>query len=124
MRANGVTNFPDLGSSGMIIGAGNGTLSINGVSVNAPAYRAARPKCQKYLPHQQLTQEQAAQQTQRDLRFANCMRDHGVSNYPDPKPNSSSGGSEQAVHLQGINLSAPAFRAAAQHCGGFNPKGS
>jgi hypothetical protein len=123
MRANGVTNFPDLGSNGITIGAGNGTLSINGVSINALAYEAARPKCQKYLPHQHVTQEQTEQQSERDLRFANCMRSHGVSKYPDPKASSSSGSSQQAVHLQGINPSAPTFQAAAKQCGGFNPKG-
>ena len=123
MRANGVPNFPDLGSNGMEIAAGKGTLSINGVSVNAPAYKAARPKCRKYLPHQQVTQEQATQLYQHALTFAKCMRRNGVPDYPDPQANSSSGGN-QAGHLPpSINPSAPGFQTAAKTCGGFNPKG-
>jgi hypothetical protein len=121
MRANGVPNFPDLSNNGMRIEANGQTLSVNGVSVNAPAFQAARQECQKYLPHQQATPTQAAQQRQRGLNFAKCMRSHGVPNFPDPKIISSSGGNHVA-YLPGINLQAPAFQAAAKACGG-GPKG-
>ena len=50
------------------------------------------------------------------LRFAQCMRAHGVSNFPDP-----TGG---MVNLSGINQNSPQFQHAAGICGrsaGPNP---
>jgi hypothetical protein len=119
MRASGVTNFPDLGSNGMLIQGNAHTISVNGVSVSAPAFLAARSECQKYLPpaHASTTQTQSA----RGLNFAKCMRSHGVPNFPDPKVISSSGGN-QRVYLPGVNQQSPAFEAAAKACGG-GPKG-
>jgi hypothetical protein len=64
---------------------------------------------------------QQAQQTARGLKFARCMRSHGVPNFPDPKVVSRSGGSER-VYLPGVNPQSPAFQTAAKACG-FGPKG-
>jgi hypothetical protein len=123
MRDHGVPNFPDLSSNyGMLIQASGQTLSVNGISVNAPSFEAARAKCQGYLrPSAPASASQQAQQRRRELQFARCMRGHGVPNFPDPKVISSSGGNQQ-VYLPGINVQAPAFQAAAKACGG-GPKG-
>ncbi len=120
MRANGVTNFPDLGSNGMLIQGNAHTISVNGVSVSAPAFLAARAQCQKYLPSAHASTAQTAQH-QGGLNFAKCMRSHGVPNFPDPKVISSSGGN-QLVYLPGVNQQSPAFEGAAKACGG-GPKG-
>jgi hypothetical protein len=117
-----VPNFPDLSGNGMRIEGNAQTVSVNGISVNAPAYQAARAKCQSDLPRSApASAPQQAQQTASALKFARCMRSHGVPNFPDPKVISSSGGSQQ-VYLPGISLQSPAFQAAAKTCGGFNPK--
>jgi hypothetical protein len=56
MRANGVPNFPDPPGNGAygvksFAQQSNGTtMSINGVSVNAPTFRAAMVECRQYLP--------------------------------------------------------------------------
>lgn len=121
MRAKGVPNFPDLSSHGMLIQGNAHTISVNGVSLSAPAFLAARADCQKYLPSAYLSAAQTAQQRQRGLNFAKCMRNHGVPNFPDPKVISSSGAS-QRVYLPGVDPQSPAFRAAAKVCGG-GPKG-
>ena len=122
MRANGVPNFPDLSTMGIQI-AGNGqTISVNGVSLNGPAYRTARAKCQKYLPtHKTASPSQQAQAQLRAglLKFANCMRSHGVPNYPDPKVFNGQDGNQQVYLGPGINPAAPAFQTAAKDCGGF-----
>jgi hypothetical protein len=121
MRASGVPNFPDLTRNRMLI-LGNGqTMSVNGVSVNAPAFLTARQKCRRYMPHAQASQAQSAQQTQRGLQFARCMRSHGVPNFPDPKVITGPGGNQEA-YLSGINPQSPAFQSAAKACGG-GPKG-
>jgi hypothetical protein len=121
MRANAVPNFPDLSSNGMRIDGSGQTISVNGVSVNAPAFLTARQKCERYMPHAQASQSRSAQQTQRGLQFARCMRSHGVPTFPDPKVITSTGGNQE-VYLPGINPQSPAFQSAAKACGG-GPKG-
>jgi hypothetical protein len=121
MRANGVPNFPDLRHKGMLIEAAGQTLTVDGVSVNAPAFVAAKASCERYLPHEQASSTQAAQQRRRDLRFAKCMRSHGVPNFPDPRAAGSSGSNQVARLPAGIAQS-PAFQTAAKACGG-GPKG-
>jgi hypothetical protein len=51
------------------------------------------------------------------VEFANCMRSHGLSNFPDPNP-----GGFSFPTVPGIE-SAPAFRAAQQACERFLPTG-
>jgi hypothetical protein len=121
MRANGVPNFPDLSGNGMRIESTGQTISVNGVSVKAPAFLTARQKCERYMPHAQASQFQSAQQTKRGLQFARCMRSHGVANFPDPKTMTGPGGNQEA-YLPGVNLQSPAVQAAGKACGG-GPKG-
>ncbi len=57
------------------------------------------------------------------VRFASCMRSHGVPNFPDP---ATSGG---GVHISiksssGINPASPAFQAAQKACGKLLPGGA
>ena len=49
------------------------------------------------------------------LRYARCMRDHGVHNFPDPLPN---GGFRIPT---GIDTQSPAFNTASQACGSGRP---
>ncbi|HZO77423.1 MAG TPA: hypothetical protein VFB39_05215 [Solirubrobacteraceae bacterium] len=51
------------------------------------------------------------------LKFADCMRSHGVSNFPDP----SHGGGIQIPN--GVNPSSPAFQAAQNACSKLLPGG-
>jgi hypothetical protein len=125
MRGHGVPNFPDLRGNGMRIAASGQTISVNGRSFSASAFSLARQKCQLFLPHISASPRQAAQQRQQGLKFARCMRGHGVRNFPDPKLSGASGGNNQAARLPGVTdgeLQAPAFQAAAKACGG-GPKG-
>lgn len=124
MRANGVPNFPDLSNKGMQIASSGQTLSVDGVSVNTPAFVAARGKCQKYMPGSTVaSSSQQARALAGALTFARCMRRHGVPNFPDPKvrPGPSGNG---VVDLRGagLNFNSPAFLAATSACGG-GPKG-
>lgn len=50
-----------------------------------------------------------------DFEFAQCMRSHGVTNFPDPTPG---GGIELPANL---NPDSPAFRTARQACKQFLP---
>jgi hypothetical protein len=53
------------------------------------------------------------------IKYSDCMRSHGVPNFPDP----GSGGGIQINSSSGINPSSPAFQAAQKSCGGLLPGG-
>jgi hypothetical protein len=51
------------------------------------------------------------------LRFAQCMRAHGVSNFPDPSP----GGDLEIGSNSGVNPRSPAFQSAQRSCRSLLP---
>jgi hypothetical protein len=114
MRKHGITNFPDPSSQGVI-----SIHSGMGIDPNSPAFQSARSACAKLLPNGgQPTPAQIAQQQQKLLVFASCMRAHGLKDFPDP----SGGGLRLSVH-PGSDLSPdnPTFKKAQQACGKYLP---
>lgn len=108
MRSHGVTDYPDSGgpaqaSPGSDLDPGN------------PAYQRARSACQPLMPRASLDPSQAAQAHADDLAFARCMRQHGITNYPDPDPHGGPNG-HGGVDLRGIDQDSPRFTAAQQAC--------
>ena len=113
MRSHGVPTFPDPNS--------NGHLSSSNIpNLNSPQYRKAQEVCRSLLPQGytgqggsptggSLTPEQQAQ----FLKYARCMRAHGVPNFPDP---TSSG-----LTLSGIDPNSPRFKAAQKVCRSLLP---
>jgi hypothetical protein len=95
MRSHGVPNFPDPGTNGQVPKADPQAL---GVSV--PRLQAAQRTCQHLYPGNSAAlsanslrqcyesdvcpQALVQQALAAGLRFARCMRSHGVSNWPDP----------------------------------------
>ena len=82
MRANGVPNFPDPN-------AGGGFLFQvgNGIDRSSPAFQAAQAKCRKLLPSGLApgsTTHPSAQWLAHMVKVAQCMRRHGISDFPDP----------------------------------------
>jgi hypothetical protein len=49
------------------------------------------------------------------VRFSDCMRSHGVPNFPDPNP---SDGEVRITPASGLNPQAPAFLSAHNACAG------
>lgn len=129
IRSHGVPNFPDPSTSsggGVQIrqsarsGSGPST-EVNGVSVNGPAFRAAMQACRSKLPNGGHPPPGGlAAVRQKALKFAACMRSHGVPNFPDPQVSSGPGGGV-AVRIggpgSGLNPNSPAMKSAAQACG-------
>lgn len=123
MRANGVPNFPDPSASSngsvAVYSSGSGdTLTANGVSVNAPAFRSAMVKCQKDLPAGHVSAARFAEISKDELAMAKCMRSHGVPTWPDPTVSDGPQGliitgDLKAAH---ININAPAFQHAMKIC--------
>jgi hypothetical protein len=88
MRSHGVLNFPDPGSDGQVPKA-----DAQNFGISASQLQAAQRACQDLYPATSLAQCQgtgicspAARQAllSRMRDFANCMRAHGISNWPDP----------------------------------------
>jgi hypothetical protein len=122
MRANGVPNFPDPagnGRGGLSINeqhsaTGSSSLTVNGVTVNAPAFQSAMRTCRKDLPNDGQPQPVSASQRAAMMRFAKCMRTHGLSGFPDPT--FQNGGIGFDFGNTGINPKSPAFRTAQAAC--------
>ena len=93
MRSHGVPNFPDPSSDGQ-----PAKTSAQDLGVSEPRYQAAQRACQHLLPTGGSFQEQAGQceladdcppalvqqMMTTDRKFAQCMRSHGVPDWPDP----------------------------------------
>ena len=120
-RANGVSNFPDpsAGPSGSVgfngVGFGSDGLIVDGTRFSGPAVRSAMKACSEFLPSGPPPKMSEAQK-QKVLAFAQCMRTHGVPDFPDPTFNNSG---PSSVGPQ-LDPRSPAFRNAAKQCGGGN----
>ena len=104
MRENGVTNFPDPGKDGRImIGAG--------VDNKSPQAKKAQQACKSQEPPGiQDNPAQMAQAQNEWLKFAQCMRKNGVSNFPDPQDG------RLLVPRDRINTNSPQFKNAMNAC--------
>jgi hypothetical protein len=123
MRADGVPNFPDpTGGGGIQIS------SSSGINVDSPAFKAAQSKCRHLLPGGgPPTGPPSAQAKLAALKISQCMRRHGISDFPDPttKMPSSPAGYSEVLNREGavlavpitINVQSPAYQQAAAACG-------
>jgi hypothetical protein len=115
MRSHGVSNFPDPDSNGRIriTGGADGSGQKLGVDMNTPQARRAAQACQKLQPNGgRPTAAQKAQMQQAMLKYARCMRSHGVSKFPDPQ----AGGALVIGSKVGVDPNTPQFKAAQQAC--------
>jgi hypothetical protein len=75
MRANGVPHFPDPDPNGD---------SNFGVDVTRDVWLKAVDACKALKPPGALSSKRTPKQQSATLRFAQCVRDHGVKDFPDP----------------------------------------
>jgi hypothetical protein len=124
MRANGLTHFPDpsrgpggggVGFPGGVIVSVEGDLTVNGVTYSGPALRQASKACKIYLPPGGPPPKISAAMRRQGLELAQCMRAHGVPNFPDPGGNIGAGAVNKQAPLP--DATAPAFKHAVQVCG-------
>ena len=106
MRSHGVPDFPDPtvqnGSVGFSITAGDG------VDQNSPQYQSARQACSSLRGGG--TANSGSGNLAKELKFAQCMRSHGVPDFPDPNKNGGFSGTST------INPSSPTFQNAQSTC--------
>lgn len=103
MRSHGVANFPDSGPP-------------EGVDLSSPQFQSAQQACRSLQPGGSTTQGNGAlspQQREHLLKFAICMRSHGVPNFPDP--------SSQGLSPDGVDIHSPQFQSAQEACKSLLP---
>jgi hypothetical protein len=125
IRSHGVPDFPDPDSKGQVqINAGPGS----DLAPDSPQFKKAQQACKSLEPSPPSAAEQ-----QRDyakaIKFARCMRSHGVTDLPDPMPPGTapktqsqrgSGGGGPS----GIDPNSPVFKKAQQACQSLQPGGA
>lgn len=80
MRAHGVTNFPD-----PILGGHFGFMTSSGINPHSPQYVAAYRYCgTRYLHIHFPSPAELAREKAAAVKYANCMRTHGMSDFPGP----------------------------------------
>jgi hypothetical protein len=128
MRANGVSDFPDprSGPNGGGVGWPGGgpvmissdVLLIMGQRFAGPAIASAGKACKEYMapsgPGPSMTEAQRVAA----IKYAACMRAHGLGDFPDP---TFEGGGEELNLAPGLNPQSPAVQQAAKACGLFRP---
>jgi hypothetical protein len=84
MRANGVREFPDPDASGQLTidGIANGSS----LDTNSAAFKQAISACKELEPAGFTGQKRSALQQANAIKFAQCIRDNGVTDFPDPDP--------------------------------------
>jgi hypothetical protein len=85
MRANGVGAFPDPGASGSF--TIDGVVNGSSLDPNSAAFEQALSACKKLEPPGFTGTEVTSQQRTARLEFAQCVRENGVPDFPDPTPN-------------------------------------
>jgi hypothetical protein len=119
MRTHGVPEFPDPNSNGEISVAGAPGSALD---PNSPQWKAAQQACQSLMPGPSPAQQH--QQRAGALKFAHCMRAHGI---PMPDPPSQNGPTTQSNssggNTTGPDPNSPQFQAAQKACQRYAPGG-
>ena len=120
-RSHGI-NVPDPSSGGGVAGGGGGIFrSLR----NYPQAQvtAARQACSQYFaqafPRLNLSPAQQAQARQQLVKFAQCMRSHGVD---VPDPSTTGGGFGLGRTFRSIDRNSPAFQSATKACASLRPQ--
>ncbi len=120
MRAHGVPNFPDPtkgpGGQGFSVtmSPGSSVVTIDGIGFGGPAFDAADRSCH-FLGGGGSPPAITEAQKQALVAKAQCIRAHGVPNFPDPLIGP--GGHGIGIRLPpGLNTGSPAFKGAANAC--------
>jgi hypothetical protein len=83
MRDNGVSEFPDPDASGEL--TIDGVLNGSSLDSSTPAWKAATRACKDLQPPGFTGDEEVTDEEQEvRLEFAQCIRDNGVKDFPDP----------------------------------------
>lgn len=119
MQKHGEPNFPDPNGSGQI--------TATGINPNSSQFQAAQRACAKYSPNGGKAPSPAQQQKMvaQALKFSQCMRSHGLSDFPDPQVSSAGGAVRIGLKISDggsssdLNRNNPTFQKAQAACQGL-----
>jgi hypothetical protein len=112
MRAHGVTDFPDPNGNGQLTINNSGGPGSSDLDPNNAQFQAAHEACKSLLPAPGPAQQ--ASRRADALKFAKCMRDHGITDFPDP--NASGGLEIKGTPAGDLDPSSPQFQSAQKAC--------
>ena len=114
MRENGVTAFPDPN-------AGGDQAFVEGIQAldtSSAAWKKAIGACKDLRPPGLLGGRASSQEMRSRLKFAQCMRDNGVEDFPDPAEDGPLIDTNRIPSAAGRGArSIPGFQAATEKCG-------
>jgi hypothetical protein len=123
MRSHGVPEFPEPTEGRLLIHSSGHGVHVTGINPQSSQFQAAQKVCGKLLPEGGVpSPAQQAKAQEGALKFSQCMRTHGVPNFPDPIV--SGGGVRlklKAGGANGIDPESPRFRAAQKTCQSIAP---
>lgn len=120
MRSHGVPDYPGPTSGGQMPKITSGQQ----VGVSDSRLTAAQGACQDLWPYQAPTQAQQRQQLTDDVKFAQCMRSHGLPNFPDPTNSDGHVEFVISVSRDGFDPHSPQILAKAHECQHVLPAGT
>jgi hypothetical protein len=82
MRDNGVEGFPDPDASGEL--TIDGVVNGSSLDTEGAAWKEAIRACKDLEPSGFTGRRRSAGEQDRALAFADCIREHGVEDFPDP----------------------------------------
>ena len=127
MRAHGVSDFPDPNANGQIqLEAGPGS----DLTPDSPVFNKALAACKSLESAMAGSPSEQRKNYAQALKFAKCMRAHGMTDMPDPRPpgsgpqSASRKASPTGGSGQGPDPSSPVFKKAQQACQSLLPAGA
>ena len=112
MRSHGVSNFPD-----PTLGPGGGLTFQGSFDQNSPTYQAAAQACRSLKPGGSQAPMVSAQRLAAEVKWAQCLRTHGVPNFPDPN-------AQGAFDSSRFDPTSSVFQTASQACQSLQPTGA
>jgi hypothetical protein len=116
MRSHGVKDFPDPNSQGQVILTPAESANLNPGSAT---FQSAMNACKSLAPGAPSKAQQASNLAGA-LKFAACMRSHGIVKFPDPN---NQGGFAINDTTAGLNPNSPLYQSAQRACQHYIPAG-
>ncbi|GAA2677745.1 hypothetical protein [Actinoplanes palleronii] len=110
MREHGMTWFPDPSNGGLRVKVPS--------SVKKEDFDAAQKACREFSPGGEDGPKITAAELEQMRQMSQCMRDNGITNFPDPRP-------DGGIHIDqklGIDPESPTFQAAQKKCEKLMPR--
>jgi len=122
MRSHGIQNFPSPTVQDNADAKGVGFKMPSGIDTSSPEFKSAAAACKKQSGFGVISPAMIAAAMSSGLKFAECMRSHGIPDFPDPV-NKGSNIQIGPGPDSGIDTNSARFQAARKTCIPLLPNG-